>query len=207
MTHKHFSNKEAFQSLAKNYESAEIGRPFTVACFEQEAMEGKQTDSSGDSINLDTSDYHSATSSDCGSTTSSDTEEEAKDGELEAEVDVKAKADAEKENKEVVKKDAAEGNAYTVAMMPRIRNRHGEGPHMVKYVRNMLPASLQYFYHPAPVWPQYKKGAPVFINAMCAPPPPPPPPQQVFGYYFLPQPTPQFILPQATLQPWGAVMG
>ncbi|KAK5922506.1 hypothetical protein CgunFtcFv8_019761 [Champsocephalus gunnari] len=189
--------------------SAEIGRPFTVACFEQEAMEGKQTDSSGDSINLDTSDYHSATSSDCGSTASSDAEEEAKDGELEAEVDVKAKADAEKEkeNKEVVKKDAAEGNAYTVAMMPRIRNRHGEGPHMVKYVRNVLPASLQYFYHPAPVWPQYKKGAPVFINAMCAPPPPPPPPQQVFGYYFLPQPTPQFILSQATLQPWGAVMG
>ena len=126
------------------HRSAEIGRPFTVACFEEEAVEGKQTDSSGDSINLDTSDYHSATSSDCGSTASSDTEEEAKDGELEAEVDVKAKADAEKEKekKEVVKKDAAEGNAYTVAMMPRIRNRHGEGPHMVKYVRNMVICSV-----------------------------------------------------------------
>ncbi|XP_063734924.1 maternal B9.15 protein [Eleginops maclovinus] len=189
--------------------SAERGRPFTVACFEEEAVEGKRTNLSRDSINLDTSDYHSATSSDCGSTASSDTEEEAKDGEVELEaaedVKAKAKAEQEKEEKEVVKKDVAEGNSYTIAMMPRIRKRHGEGPHKVKYVTNMLPASLQYFYHPAPVWPQYKKGAPVFINAVCAPPPPPP--QQVFGYYILPQPTPQFILPQATLQPWGAVKG
>ena len=70
-----------------------------------------------------------------------------------------------------------------------------------------LPASLQYFYHPAPVWPQYKKVAPVFLTTVCVPPVPPPPPQQVFGYYILPQPPPQFILPQATLQPWGAVKG
>ncbi|XP_031154719.1 maternal B9.15 protein [Sander lucioperca] len=177
--------------------SAENGRPFTIACFEEEGVEGKQTDSSVDSINLDTSDYHSATSSDCGSTASSDTEEEAKDGETEGEHG--------NEEKEVVKKEEAEGDTYTVAMMPRIRKRHGEGPNKLKYVRNMLPASLQYFYHPAPVWPQYKKGTPMFLNAVCAPPPPPP--QQVFGYYILPQPSPQFILPQATLQPWGAVKG
>ncbi|KAM7382714.1 hypothetical protein PAMP_002433 [Pampus punctatissimus] len=180
--------------------SGENSRPFTIACFkeEEEDDEGvKREQDSSDSINLDTSDYHSATSSDCGSTTSSDTEEEAKDGEMEGEL--------EKEDKNVIKEQVAEGDTYTVVMVPRIRKRQGERPNKVKYVRNMLPASLQYFYHPTPVWPQYKKGAPVFLTTVCAPPAPPPPPQQVFGYYILPQQTPQFILPQATLQPWGTV--
>uniref|UniRef100_A0A3Q3IQP3 Anti-proliferative protein domain-containing protein n=1 Tax=Monopterus albus TaxID=43700 RepID=A0A3Q3IQP3_MONAL len=62
-----------------------------------------------------------------------------------------------------------------------------------------------YFYHPTPVWPQYKKATPVFLTTVCAPPAPPPPPQQVFGYYILSQSSPQLILPQATLQPWGTV--
>ncbi|XP_040022260.2 maternal B9.15 protein [Gasterosteus aculeatus] len=177
--------------------SSENGRPFTVACFGDGDAEEKQADSSADSVNLDTSDYHSATSSDCSSTASSDTEEEAKDGETEGE--------QKKEGKAVVKENAAEGYSYTIPMVPRIRKRHGEGANTIKYVRNMLPATLQYFYHPAPVWPQYKKGAPMFLNTVCAPPPPPP--QQVFGYYILPQPSPQFIMPQATLQPWAAVKG
>lgn len=178
--------------------SGENSRPFTIASFDEEDEEdakGEQDDSSEDSVNLDTSDYHSATSSDCGSTASSDTEEEvvlaaAKDGE-----------------KKAAKNETAEGDTYNIVMVPRIRTRLRNGPNAVKYVRNMIPASMQYYYHPAPVWPQYKKGAPVFLNTVCVPPTPPPPPQQMFSYYILPQPSPQFILPQATLQPWGAVKG
>ncbi|XP_028282290.1 protein BTG4 [Parambassis ranga] len=178
--------------------SRENGRPFTVACFdeeEEEEEEGVKGDQD-DSLNLDTSDYHSATSSDCGSTVSSDTEEEAKDGETEAE---------QEKEEAAVKKEEAEGDSYSVVMVPRIRKRQGDGPNKVKYVRNMLPTSLQYFYHSTPVWPQYKKGTPVFLPTVCAPPAPPPQTQQVLGYYILQQPSPQFILPQASLQPWGPV--
>ncbi|KAF7656226.1 hypothetical protein LDENG_00044810, partial [Lucifuga dentata] len=183
--------------------AGESSKPFTVAHFKvrtEEDDEGgvteEQDDSSVDSVNLDTSDYHSATSSDCGSTASSDTEEEVKDGETEGE---------QEKEKEEMKKKTAEGYPYPILMVPRIRKQNGLNK--VKFVRNLLPASLHYFYHPAPVWPQYKKSAPVFVTSVCAPPPPPPPHQQVFGYYILPQPSQQFIVPQATLQPWGAVKG
>ncbi|KAM9852316.1 maternal B9.15 protein [Aulostomus maculatus] len=180
--------------------AGENSRPFTVACFNEEGEdeEGGPDDSSVDAINLDTSDYHSATSSDCGSTVCSDTEEEAvKDGETEGE-----------HEKDTLKKELAEGGTYTIAMVPRLRKR--DGPNKVKYIRNMRPTNLQYFYPQTAVWPQYKKGAtPVFLTTVCAPPAPPPQPQpqQVFGYYILPQPSPQFILPQATLQPWGTAKG
>lgn len=94
-------------------------------------MKAEQDDASAESINLDTSDYHSASSSDCSSTASSDNEEEAKDGE------------GEQEKEEgVVKKKAAEGDAYTIVMVPRIRKRHGEAPNKIKYVRNMVNISL-----------------------------------------------------------------
>uniref|UniRef100_A0A1A8IF94 Anti-proliferative protein domain-containing protein n=1 Tax=Nothobranchius kuhntae TaxID=321403 RepID=A0A1A8IF94_NOTKU len=173
--------------------SGENSRPFTIARFnemeEQENEKGVKGDHDDSALNLDTSDYHSATSSDCGSTASSDTEEEVKDGKLEEKL------------VEGMKKEVADGGAHTVTMVPRVRKWHGETLNKVRYVKKKVPAGLQYFYHPIPVWPQYKKGAPVFLTTVCAPPAPPPPPQQVFGYYILPQPSPQFILPQAPLQP------
>ncbi|KAM6909831.1 maternal B9.15 protein [Xenentodon cancila] len=177
--------------------SGENSRPFTIASFsekeekEDESLKGDRDDGS---VNLDTSDYHSATSSDCGSAASSDTEEEAKDGELEG---------GREKQTQGTKNGAAEGNAYSIKMVPRIRKWHEDGLNKGKYVRKKIPASLQYFYHPTPVWPQ--KAAPVFLTTVCAPTVPPPPPQQVFGYYIVPQPSPQFILPQAALQPWGVV--
>lgn len=104
--------------------SGENSRPFTIASFEEEDEEAEKEERD-DSVNLDTSDYHSATSSDCSSTASSDTEEEAKDEEK------------EDDKKEAVKKEA-EGDTYTIMMVPRIRKRPGEGANKVKYVRNMV---------------------------------------------------------------------
>lgn len=102
--------------------SGENNRPFTIATFqeEDESAKAEPDDSYVDSY-LDTSDYHSATSSECGSTVSSDTEEEGKDGE-----------------RDVVKKEATNGDNYVIEMVPRIRKRHGEGANKTKYAKNMV---------------------------------------------------------------------
>ncbi|KAK7926293.1 hypothetical protein WMY93_008603 [Mugilogobius chulae] len=155
--------------------SGENSRPFTVATFteeqKEESLKSTQEDSlSDESLNLDTSDYHSATSSDCGSTASSDTEEEAKDQEEEEEEVKDAEEEGEpKKEKKDVKKETAEGDAYTIAMVPRLRGRHAEGLNKVKYVRNMVPPSLQYYYQPTQVWSPYKKAPSVFLTTVCAP--------------------------------------
>lgn len=99
------------------HRSGENSRPFTIACFEEEDEEGARGEKDEPSVNLDTSDYHSATSSDCSSTSSSDTEED---------------------EKEVVKEESKEGETFNIVMVPRIRKRHGEGPNKVKYLRNMV---------------------------------------------------------------------
>ncbi|RXM95449.1 Protein BTG3 [Acipenser ruthenus] len=64
----------------------------------------------------------------------------------------------------------------------------------------------EYFYHPAPVWPRYKRKAPLWLSTTFQPGGP------LLGYYILPQtlsytPTAQFIIPQAVLQPSGAAKG
>ncbi|CDQ70791.1 unnamed protein product [Oncorhynchus mykiss] len=175
--------------------SGENCRYFTVARFK----EGEEEDVKGDKdVDLDTSDYHSATSSDCGSTISSDTdtEDEGKDGET------VGRKDEEKKKEKEGKKEKVEGIPCVIAMMPRVRDRFRVEHAQQKVTKTLLqPTSQQYYYHPAPVWPTtYKKKGPVFLTTIYAPPPPP-----AFGYYVLPQPPPQFIMPYATLQPWGAV--
>ncbi|XP_026863008.2 protein BTG3 [Electrophorus electricus] len=162
--------------------SGENCRYFTVARFsEVEENTEKEPSVHRESLDLamlDTSDYHSASSSDCGSAVSSDAEDEAREGEVE-----KAKEGRKGQDK-----------AFVIAMRPRTRE-----PKPRKVPRSQL-ASLQCLYQPTALWPQ-KKG-PVVLTAMCGAPPAP-----VLGYYVLPRAPPQFILPQATLNPWGAAKG
>ncbi|XP_028325992.1 maternal B9.15 protein [Gouania willdenowi] len=167
--------------------SGENCRPFTVARFDDKDIQ------SSEGGQQDTSDYHSATSSDCGSTSSSDTEEEAKDGEM----------DANNENKKNITRENVEGFPYRITTVPRIKTQNGEKTNGVKYVKKLVPAASQYFHHPPALWSPYKSSGPVFVTPVCTPVAPPPPP--VFGYYLLHQPSPQFIVPQANMQPWGIV--
>ncbi|XP_007250871.2 protein BTG3 [Astyanax mexicanus] len=169
--------------------SGENCRYFTVARFSEEKEDEEKHQDSSDSAHLDTSDYHSASSSDCGSTVSSDTEEEARDAGMEKETE---KAGGEKKE---------EDKSFIIAMRPRARELKPRDLRPRKIPKSQLPG-LQYFYHPTPVWPQYKQKGPVMLTTICAPPPPP-----VLGYYVLPNPPPQFIVPHAALQPWGAVKG
>lgn len=200
------------QSPAPFCRSGENSRPFIIASFDEEdknAMENPD-----DCASQETSDYHSATSSDCGSAASSDTEEEVKD--------------EGKEGEDEATKKEPEVNTYTVTMVPRIRKRPGYKANKTKCGRHMviifdiyfrlflfriifdcfllillsalvqLHASHHYAYHSAPVWFQYQE---VVVNTVCVPPPQPHPTQQVYGYYILPQPSPQFMLPHARLHP------
>lgn len=79
---------------------------------QENELEDKEADlhnESSDSVNVETSDYHSATSSDCGSDDSSDAEEEIKEGEV---GDVKKKVKDEK---------MGENKPFVIAMKPRMR--------------------------------------------------------------------------------------
>ncbi|XP_051999338.1 maternal B9.15 protein [Xyrauchen texanus] len=165
--------------------SGENCRYFTVAHFEKEEEDVKKihynqddTFSLVDSVNLETSDYHSATSSDCGSAVPSDTEEEMK-GEV-----------TKKEEEKVVK------NASPTT---RSKAREPRGPR--KFPQAQIPGP-QYFYHPTLMWPQFKKKRGMCFTTICAPAPSP-----MFAYYILPKSSPQFIVPHATLQTWGTVKG
>ncbi|XP_061772019.1 maternal B9.15 protein [Nerophis ophidion] len=158
--------------------SGENSHPFTVACF-SDKEEGTKEEKAV--LNLDTSDYHSATSSDCGSAASSDTEEETKSKEKQE----------EPEKEKIVKKAWAMGEV--IPPLARTWKGRKDAANKFRYSKNMVPANPRYFFHPAPMWPhQYQYLPPVCTHR--APPQP-----QVFGFYVLPQPPPHFILPLAAL--------
>lgn len=163
--------------------SGENGRYFTVAHFDKVEDEEKDSNNNDtlsqvDSVNLDTSDYHSASSSDCGSAVSSDTEEEVKDNKL---------------------RKVPERTAESTLCTSRSKAREPKGRR--KFPPSQIPGP-QYFYNPAPMWPQYKKKRGMFFTTVCAPAPSP-----LFAYYVLPKAAPQFIVPHAALQTWGTVKG
>lgn len=111
--------------MTHNYRSGENCRYFTIASFskgeeEEEEEEVKDHKDGGvspsDLANLDTSDYHSASSSDCGSETSSDAEED---------LGRNVGMEGEKEQKE--KKEKAEAKQFVITMRPRTRGQR-KGP-------------------------------------------------------------------------------
>ncbi|XP_023690587.1 uncharacterized protein [Paramormyrops kingsleyae] len=109
-----------------------------------------------------------------------DNEEEGKEREMKGEKDEK---DTKMDGNTTVK-------PLGIAMRPRIR-----APREPK-ARISQAASLPCFYHVAPVWSQYKKKSPIFLTAVV-----PTSSAPMLRYYVLQKPAPQFIIPQATLQP------
>ncbi|XP_053743359.1 maternal B9.15 protein isoform X2 [Synchiropus splendidus] len=173
--------------------SGENSPPFTIACFDDESdSEEEQDDTFVDSIHL-TSDYHSTTSSDCGSVASSDTEEEANNVEEPAESEPPTTAAVD---------------ATSIVMVPRIRPRYDNRSNKVKYMRHMPAGGVPCVCPPPPFWPRYKRGRPMMLTPIYAPSAPC---QHVFGYYFLPPPPPppppQLLMPKMPMRVWGAVKG
>lgn len=79
---------------------------------QEEELKNKKSNvhhESSDSVNMETSDYHSATSSDCGSDDSSDAEEEIKEGEV------------KNKKEKVTDEKSSDDKPFVIAMKPRIR--------------------------------------------------------------------------------------
>ncbi|XP_037130458.1 protein BTG3 [Syngnathus acus] len=177
--------------------SRESSYPFSIASFtdkdeeEEESVNKAQEALPIDPTNHDTSDYHSATSSDCGSAVSSDTEEEvavaAKDQETEG----------EQEKKPPAEKQPAQADVFKIMKVPKIRRRHEGGSNRVSYYRNMVPVRRHFFCQPVPVWSHCMNHAPMLVVA-----PPPPPPCPVLVHYLPHPPPPHFVVPRAALKPW-----
>jgi len=186
-------------SFSKNEADEEVEDKAVVKKTNKKDVAGAAA-RSADLLSLDTSDYHSASSSDCSSEASSEAEEEEKPAQGEKEQGMKKS----KKKKEIEMKAEAEQALANITMKPRPRGGPRKVPKSQPQLQPQIPPGLQYFYHPAPppVWQPYKKKGPVFLTTVCGPPPP-----HMMGYYVLPKPPPQFIVPHATLQPWGSVKG
>ncbi|XP_061676252.1 maternal B9.15 protein [Syngnathoides biaculeatus] len=179
--------------------SRENSPPFSIACFTEEededgAKKGRE-DSPAAPASHDTSDYHSATSSDCGSAVSSDTEEEAKDEEA--------------DKKTGAAEQPAQADTFKITMVPRVRKCCGVGSAQLKYGRRTCASGHQPFYQHVPVWSHCKHGSPIFLTSTVGHPPPlPRHRRQMYVHYFLAQaapllqPPPHFIVPQAALRSW-----
>ncbi|XP_028679066.1 maternal B9.15 protein [Erpetoichthys calabaricus] len=152
--------------------SGERSRSFTVAQFKE--TDDEEILSEPDSQE-ETSDYHSAGSSDYNSETSSENEGEK-----------------ESQKEDGVLASASENLTPVIKTLPSRKKKH----------KQPQVASLQYFYHPAPVWQQFGGKGSLCSATVYQPRTP-------MVYYCIPPTTqtlklaPQFIVPQVALQPCG----